>query len=270
MMATIDLKQCRVCKFTKLAKHFTPNQRNKDGLTGACRTCLNAQERERRALSKTWHAARLAVCLLLWLAAKAPVADASGSPCLETHAWLVDTPLYPGVLFCQDAACEAISFHALHWRDGVLTFNSSGYGPIDRVSGPADIFLPGGPYLFKLDYAAEEVIFDVPYTPTFPFTLGVTMETGAFGWLTFHDQATLSSRFAYEPTGDYDLDGTVDGRDLLVWQRNPQLGSVVDWQSEYGSNAPTAAESSIIGVSPVPEPGSVVLVMIAVALWGRH
>lgn len=66
-ISVIDLKQCRVCKFTKLAKHFTPNQRNKDGLTGACRTCLNAQERERRVLAKTWHAARFAGGLLLCL-----------------------------------------------------------------------------------------------------------------------------------------------------------------------------------------------------------
>jgi hypothetical protein len=34
--------------------------------------------------------------------------------------------------------------------------------------------------------------------------------------------------------GDFDQDGDVDGRDFLLWQRNPSVGSLADWQNNYG------------------------------------
>ncbi len=71
--------------------------------------------------------------------------------------------------------------------------------------------------------------------------------------------------------GDFDLDGDVDGRDFLVWQRggspNP-LGAadLAAWQTNYG--APLAAI-----FTAVPEPGSLMLVsaviMILRSLEGR-
>ncbi|TWU28127.1 hypothetical protein [Bythopirellula polymerisocia] len=36
-------------------------------------------------------------------------------------------------------------------------------------------------------------------------------------------------------TGDFDGDRDVDGRDFLVWQRNPTAGDLTDWQAQYGS-----------------------------------
>jgi hypothetical protein len=36
------------------------------------------------------------------------------------------------------------------------------------------------------------------------------------------------------PSGDFDGDGDVDGRDFLLWQRNQSLGSLTDWQEQYG------------------------------------
>lgn len=47
--------------------------------------------------------------------------------------------------------------------------------------------------------------------------------------------------------GDFNTSGKVDGRDLLLWQRNPALGSLNDWQTNYGTSQLTAAVS-------VPEP----------------
>jgi fibronectin-binding autotransporter adhesin len=52
--------------------------------------------------------------------------------------------------------------------------------------------------------------------------------------------------------GDYDGDGDIDGRDFLILQRNPGLGSVSDWQNAYG-NSELAASTS------VPEPSALVL-----------
>jgi hypothetical protein len=61
--------------------------------------------------------------------------------------------------------------------------------------------------------------------------------------------------------GDFDGDGDVDGRDFLVWQRNPSVGDLADWQSNYGAGA-TAGLSS----SEVPEPASFALLGILMIL----
>jgi hypothetical protein len=47
--------------------------------------------------------------------------------------------------------------------------------------------------------------------------------------------------------GDFNADGLVDGRDFLLWQRNPSVGNLSDWQTNYGAGTLTAAVA-------VPEP----------------
>lgn len=64
--------------------------------------------------------------------------------------------------------------------------------------------------------------------------------------------------------GDFDADGDVDGRDFLVWQRNPAIGSLSDWQSNYGSPLVSA-------ITSVPEPTTAGLMILAlVGLLGRQ
>ncbi len=60
--------------------------------------------------------------------------------------------------------------------------------------------------------------------------------------------------------GDFDGDGDVDGRDFLIWQRNPSVGDLADWQANYGVGSLVASSVA------VPEPGSIVAVMFG--LWG--
>jgi hypothetical protein len=52
--------------------------------------------------------------------------------------------------------------------------------------------------------------------------------------------------------GDFDEDGDVDGRDFLVWQRNPSVGDLADWQTNYGVG-------SLASSRAIPEPSSLVL-----------
>jgi hypothetical protein len=63
-------------------------------------------------------------------------------------------------------------------------------------------------------------------------------------------------------SGDFDLDGDVDGRDFLVWQRgespNPlSAGDLVDWRANFGSAQLNVADAA------VPEPGMSRLVLAA-------
>lgn len=51
--------------------------------------------------------------------------------------------------------------------------------------------------------------------------------------------------------GDFDGDGDVDGRDFMIWQRNPSVGELEDWQENYGSTGPIAASSADAASSPV-------------------
>ena len=60
--------------------------------------------------------------------------------------------------------------------------------------------------------------------------------------------------------GDFDGDGNVNGLDFLAWQRDPSIGDLATWESNYGLSA--------IGIvsSPVPEPGALVLGAIATSI----
>ncbi|WP_168205213.1 autotransporter-associated beta strand repeat-containing protein [Bythopirellula goksoeyrii] len=71
-----------------------------------------------------------------------------------------------------------------------------------------------------------------------------------------NDQVVLSD-FMAGIAGDFDSDGDVDGRDFLIWQRNPSVGNLADWQSNYGAPGSALAAST----SVVPEPSSLVLLI---------
>lgn len=59
--------------------------------------------------------------------------------------------------------------------------------------------------------------------------------------------------------GDFDLTGSVDGRDFLLWQRNPGIGNLADWEANYG--LPLTA-----GGAAVPEPSSFMIAVAAALL----
>ena len=108
-------------------------------------------------------------------------------------------------------------------------------------------------------------------------TLGSTT-TGSFaGQITLAPQSTNPRPFSMDlPTvtinltgvvhrqGDYNFDGHVDGRDFLVWQRGASpdplsAADLADWQAAYGT-APLVATQLA-----VPEPGSVLLLLVGLA-----
>lgn len=60
--------------------------------------------------------------------------------------------------------------------------------------------------------------------------------------------------------GDFDDDGDIDGRDLLLWQRDQSVGSLADWQENYGTVPELTANQSI------PEPTSGVIAVLVTAM----
>jgi T5SS/PEP-CTERM-associated repeat protein len=65
--------------------------------------------------------------------------------------------------------------------------------------------------------------------------------------------------------GDFDHDFDVDGDDFLLWQRDPSIGNLADWENNYGA-PPLAAASA---PTAVPEPTALMLALSALA-WGRR
>jgi hypothetical protein len=101
------------------------------------------------------------------------------------------------------------------------------------VDGPRQ--LDGSlPMLDFLRLAPGSSLIDAGINVGLPFN-GLAPDLGAF-------ESVLA--------GDFDNDGYVDGRDFLVWQRNPSVGELADWQANYGLGVLTAASVA------VPEPGS--------------
>jgi hypothetical protein len=57
--------------------------------------------------------------------------------------------------------------------------------------------------------------------------------------------------------GDFNADQRVEGLDLLVWQRNPAVGDLADWQANYGNQSAAMAT--------IPEPATAICAGIAAA-----
>lgn len=68
---------------------------------------------------------------------------------------------------------------------------------------------------------------------------------------------------AVRPPGDFDFDGQVNAQDFLLWQTNPSVGQLSDWESTYSPSTPAAASAV------VPEPTTFALT-IAVAMIAVH
>jgi hypothetical protein len=91
--------------------------------------------------------------------------------------------------------------------------------------------------------------------------LGVNVGIGSIGQdnIDFFE-AGLTAYITTTP-GDFDLDGDVDGRDFLKWQRGESFnslsaGDLADWQAHYGTG-PLASSRA------VPEPGGLTFLVIA-------
>lgn len=132
-----------------------------------------------------------------------------------------------------------------------------------------------GDFHAHVDYFLEPLPESAPPTPAFGvYGLKLSLSTDAVGIADsdpffFVFNFGLSSQLFAEAVdafadlldripGDYDGDGDVDGRDFIVWQRDPDVGNLADWQMYYGTGIPLS-----VAATAVPEPGTIWLATIA-------
>ncbi len=82
----------------------------------------------------------------------------------------------------------------------------------------------------------------------------------------FDEDRIVLSDFQRNLMGDFDRDGDVDGSDFLVWQRNPSLGDLSEWQNNYGAGATLSLATA--PSQAVPEPTTLLLMMISLGFIG--
>ncbi|QEG35760.1 DUF7453 family protein [Bythopirellula goksoeyrii] len=82
----------------------------------------------------------------------------------------------------------------------------------------------------------------------------------SYFWAEFADESQALFLVSLDSgvSGDFSGDGVVDGLDFLIWQRDPSIGSLSDWEANYGASATTAAANT------VPEPRGMALALVAI------
>jgi PEP-CTERM motif len=122
--------------------------------------------------------------------------------------------------------------------------NTIEIGTIDNSNGdffPANL---GG----SIGLQMYDLFTSVTINPTFSFGL-------------FDNVQVLEGLVPLSPSGiagDFDLNKVVDGDDFLLWQRDPGIGNLSDWEANYGKVAPLSAT-----LAAVPEPSSLLLGVLA-------
>ncbi len=130
------------------------------------------------------------------------------------------------------------------------------------LGGTLDISLING---FTLEPNSIFNIVDITGSRTGEFTgLGEGALVGNFGrdlFITYTsgDGNDVALYTLATLAGDFDQDGDVDGADFLIWQRNPSVGNLTDWQANFGS-------STLNSTLAVPEPSSMMLIWF-IASW---
>jgi len=144
--------------------------------------------------------------------------------------------------------------NGLDWEgEEVIGLLGSGQDLLDPES-PSQI-LSGTISTRISDGAIQEVSFDGD------IAAGVRKELTALDLAFLRDLGFETIAAKTSRLGDFDLDKDVDGNDFLVLQRIPSIGSLADWEINYGATSPPTAASTT-----VPEPTTLLLLALALPM----
>lgn len=163
-----------------------------------------------------------------------------------------------------DTLAEIHSFNVL-WDDP----NDAAGDQLYRVEAPADAVL--GP-LHQIVEKAYEARGGAD--PDLPGSAGVTSPYGRAdiriqvddaGELFLLSKSDGMIRYIVEAfgEGDFNFDGSVDGRDFLAWQRDPSVGDLADWQAAYGTG------EAALAVVPEPSAALAAILLFGMVACGR-
>ena len=151
--------------------------------------------------------------------------------------------------------------------DGAVRHSFDAFGN-NVFLGPSVIEDQWQQWTIKADLDAQTYILTIDGVSTAPQPFNYEgnavaglIFTGIEGAEFFIDDVEVQYLATGSSPGDFDEDGDVDGRDFLLWQRNPSIGSLADWQENYGGGPGLTATLS------VPEPTSLALLSV-VAISG--
>ena len=123
------------------------------------------------------------------------------------------------------------------WPDSEITWHNSN-GPNISPDWPA----PGS----KLYWSAQR-----------PGTTPNSLDIYQADWIPYLD-------------GDFNIDGRCDGLDFLLWQRDPSVGLLSDWEANYGRVAGRLTVAPSDTSQGVPEPGTLLLACVGLAVAGLY
>ena len=162
-----------------------------------------------------------------------------------THI-LGDLDITSGDLAIEIAGDQAGEFDKLI-VDNLLT--AGGTLSVSLIDG----YLPVDGHTFDiLDFGSISGTFAVDLPPLYGYHSWDDSQLYTTGELQITTSATL--------TGDFNLDGYVDGLDLLFWQTNPSVGDIEEWYVGYGYVPP----APLANATTIPEPTTATLLGLAV------
>ena len=158
-----------------------------------------------------------------------------------------------------EASARTPSWDTLSGKDNEVTMKIEFFSEFGAAYGSSD-FLGEVSQLIHDGSTAENVWFDHSLEAIAPQDAVEARLSFVFKQPSNDDGAIWidSAGLFLEPisNGDFDLDNDVDGADFLAWQRDPDAGSLTDWEANYGT--PTTLAASVA----VPEPASFALALI--------
>jgi hypothetical protein len=161
-----------------------------------------------------------------------------------------------GAEFVQTTSSDgSIEVHSTVLPDGsmgmlIANLNQSGSSTVNISINDIDLDITGTSWLYGVN---QTIPLETPLSSGLGNSFSVSVP--------FRSILALRINTDSSQPGDFDEDGDVDGRDFLLWQQNPSVGDLADWQENYGTVPELGASVA------VPEPTAAALALL-VAIMG--